>query len=324
MLCHPQIDYWDDECILYDLNSIQDELNFFTNSTSYRDYKNCLIFKRSILKTVPAAMFAAYKNIEYMGLSKCEITQIDENSFEYAQNLKRLHFKHNKISFLKNSTFNGADNLERLDLSFNQIENLPSELFSKLINLNDINLRHNKISFLDDRIFASLKNLSVLVLKHNKLRVISPNLFAQNLEISVLDFSQNQISEIEDSIKNLNKLFWLDLTANRLTKFSIKKNIKKLSVHNNQISTISVESDSELTDLFLDENKIWSIEDIENLKQFKPISKSFLKNNQFVMTLCLNTKLMPSCKNFILKNDQEITSMYLKCVEEFLKIIIYD
>lgn len=106
-------------------------------------------------------------------------------------------------------------------------------------------------------------------------------------------------------------------------KFSIKQNIQKLSVHNNQISIITVESDSNLTDLFLAKNKIWSIEDIANLKQFNPISERFVKTNPFFKTLCLNTNLMPSCRNFLLKNDQEIASKYSKCVEEFLKTINY-
>lgn len=140
VFCHPQIDYFDDDCILYDFNSIQDELNFFTNITAWRDYKSSIHFERSILKTVPATIFAAYTNIKYIYLGECEITQIDENSFEHAHNLERLILKHNKISFSKNLTINGAENLETLDLSYNQIKILSNGLFNKLINLNDLDI----------------------------------------------------------------------------------------------------------------------------------------------------------------------------------------
>lgn len=335
-----------------------EELNFPKNTESFKNSKFELRFRESILKKVPAGIFKDFKNLKKLDMWHCELQQIDVNTFIEANKLEILILELNKISHFENSTFNGAENLQQLDLSNNGIEQLPNGLFTKLIKLNNLDLGYNKLEILDETLFSSLRQLTKLNLEENKLTVISPDLFSKNYKISFLDLRNNQLTDVEVAIQHLNKLKVIFLSRNNLTKLNnypesinelyinqnqlkkliINKNIIELNAQNNEISEISANFVYKIETLRLAGNKLWSIEDIEKLKEAEPlnlnakplkqISERFFEKNSFFIYLCILTKdLMPNCRKFVSRNYKFSGSisenLYDECLLEFFRIIHY-
>lgn len=271
-------------CFLKNLNAIDEELNFVTNTKLFRDEKLYITFAGSSFEKLPSEIFTAYENVQIVLMANCKVQEIEENSFQEAHSLKHLTLERNKISVLESSTFNGAENLEGLDLAFNEIENLPTGVFSKLIKLKELYLSGNKIKTVEQTTFSTLTQLSMLSLGSD-LTVISPNLFSQNNDLTYLDLKRNQLADVYDSIKHLYKLEYLDLSGNLLTdlenypeavqylyvtdnkleKLFINQNVVKLRAAGNRIRELSVKSYEKLTEFYLDLDIM--------LKQFGEINK---------------------------------------------------
>lgn len=248
------------------------QLNFLTSTKSSRDEKLLINFYDSSLITISSDFFTAYPNVEYLNLGNCAMQYINQNTFENSTNLLILILNTNRISTLENSTFNGAVKLRALDLSTNFIQDIPTGVFSKLTKLKEISLKNNLIKNLDESTFSSLKQLATLNLADNQLGVIRPNLFSQNTEIVEIDLSNNKIINVEYSILKLNKLKFLTMTGNGLTKFEnypesvkildiqnnkltklfINKNVVRVKAEGNPINKFSVVSYDTLTELYID------------------------------------------------------------------------
>lgn len=358
MICEE--DNGSNSCLFKNTLQIDEELNFQINTKSYRDSKKTIYFLNNNIKTMPGGVFTAYKNVDWIRLINCQITQIDEYTFKDAQKLKLLYLIENRISYLSNSTFNGVENLHNLALSFNEIEHLPIGIFDKLNKLEELNLNYNKIKHLDEIIFSGLEQLGRLYINNNQLKVINPNLFSQNNEIYHLELQNNQITYIEDSIQKLKKLRILKLTGNKLmklnyypesveallirnnklTKLFINKNVETLHADNNKIGEVSATIVNKIVKLRLAKNQIWNLEGINKLlsagslnftsNPFNEIFNRFLKNNSFFIYLTLlNDKLMPTCRRLLSENVSRYFNFtgrgwiteYNGCVHEFLMII---
>lgn len=164
-------DISDHHCTISDLNSTTKEVNFITNTQSYRDAKVEIIFQRCSLAAIPSGVLtSAYKNLKRLELSQCNLTTLIDETTKDAS-----------------LAFYGGENILNLILHFNEIENIPIGLFNKLTKLKWLHLEYYKIKSLDETTFSSLTNLISLHLENNKLTVIGPNLFSQNSELSFLD-----------------------------------------------------------------------------------------------------------------------------------------
>lgn len=351
--------YEDQECSVNNLNPIENELNFQTDTKSFRESKLEINFGKSILKKVPAGIFTAYKNLKNLSFSNCKITEIDPNTFTEAHNLKELDLSLNKISSLESSTFEGAECLESLDLSFNIIEDIPTGIFHKLTKLKILFLSYNKIRNIDESTFSSLTQLSQLKLGNNDIKVISPNLFSQNNQISVLELNDNQITNVAESIQHLNKLWFLDLSRNSLTKLEsypdsvkhfyinenhltkliINENVKELNATNNEISEFSVKSDNKIIELYLGGNKLTYIDEVTKLSKLKVLAigsnplnqivEKFFEKNIFLTGLnILYTDILVDCRHFGAENElkvlftskKDLDPQYMTC---FKDLIVY-
>lgn len=348
--------YEDQQCSVKNLKQIDEEFNFLTNAQSFRDSKFEISFEKSILKKVPSGIFQAYKNLKNLSFSNCKIPEILENTFKEAFHLQELDLSLNKISSLESSTFNGAENLEILDLSFNEVEDIPNELLKKLTKLRILFLSYNKIKTIDETTFSSLPQLSQLKLGNNNIKVIHPNLFSHNNKINVLELNNNQISTVGDSIKNLNKLWFLDLSRNSLTtldnypdsvkhlyvnendltKLFINKNVVELNATNNKISELSVKSDNKLVELYLTGNKLKNIEEVAKLSNLQvlminenplnQIAEKFFENNFVLKELnILDTNIVVDCRHFGAENhmksitcDKNLDPQNMMCFKEFI------
>lgn len=75
-------------CSFKNLNSIYGEFNFLMNVKWFRELITQIDFKQSNLNKVPSEIFSAYKNLNVLDVSHCNLKQIETNTFKDAINLK--------------------------------------------------------------------------------------------------------------------------------------------------------------------------------------------------------------------------------------------
>ncbi|VDO22782.1 unnamed protein product [Haemonchus placei] len=119
------------------------------------------------------------------------IEKIDTLAFSNNPNLQLISIQDNNIAQIAKNSFDSLDQLMVLLLSNNSIQKLERGMLDGMRNLQQLNLRNNSLTVVDEYSFASLRFLTTLDLAHNELRTFS----------------------------HQSKLFWLDLSNNKLTGF---------------------------------------------------------------------------------------------------------
>ncbi|KAF5272931.1 hypothetical protein FQR65_LT04860 [Abscondita terminalis] len=214
---------------------------------------------------------------EQIKLSGINLKNVDKNTFEFFNGVKRIYLDHNVIDSV---TLGDLHQLEDLDLSWNDLEQLTSTNVPQLPTLLDLNLRFNKLSLLD---LCNFSNLSRLDVGHNNLSAIGDE-FQCNEMLTNLRLSFNRITTIKaDAFRNLVFLEVLSLNDNLITVlenrlFVTLKNLRELNLQNNNISSINstFSQDWICTIALLMKSKIWLLMDC----QLKTLD---LRNNSFYL-----------------------------------------
>jgi Leucine-rich repeat (LRR) protein len=193
--------------------------------------------------------------------------------------LEILDCSGNNITAIINIPFG----LEELDCSHNQIiqlENLPNSLIK-------LNCSYNNIMHLDNLPY----NLIVLICRKNKLSYL--NMIPEGLEILECDY--NCIEKLEDlphSLKKLNcssnlityinylpdGLEELNCSKNNIWKISkLPNQLKELDCSNNKIEGVFTFISTKLSNAYIQNNKIESLENLANCAKLKILN---CENNQ--------------------------------------------
>ncbi|KAL4710070.1 hypothetical protein ACJJTC_016472 [Scirpophaga incertulas] len=181
-------------------------------------------------------------NIYELHISTTNMTNIDDITFEYFNNLQHLFLTFNKIRRLSISPFAKLTFLESLDLSFNKISQLKTNNFRGLTKLRTLCLSNNNIESMES--FAEdLSNLKLLDLSHNKLQNILNEDLINLKELTVLYLSYNNIKYISvTAFRNLNKIVEIDLDNNKLQDIpielltSVETHIEQISITGNTLT----------------------------------------------------------------------------------------
>ncbi|KAF7281968.1 hypothetical protein GWI33_003760 [Rhynchophorus ferrugineus] len=208
-------------------------------------------------------------NLDYLDLSRNDITILPDETFENLKTLKTLLLWENSIEQLSNNTFIGLGHLETLRLDNNNISVLPkglliylsalkrinfsnnkiAELLSDTFNMNpnliNVNLDNNEISILGDYLFANFSTLTRIDLNSNKLVHIPENIFTNSSSLTDIELQNNNLQNIPEKLFcTLKSLAVINLSNNNLTKihkmtFVNLANLKALFLENNHIMSIS-------------------------------------------------------------------------------------
>lgn len=199
-----------------------------------------IIFPTSITKI---------KSLQSVVLIDCPIDTIPE-SLTRCTSLRELNLYANKINHIPASLGNLV-NLEILNLGANKLKDVPMEswkVLGKLKALKNLNLTNNSIPELTPAI-GQLTELEILELYNNNLTTLPQEIGKlTKLKQLILGESRgatNDITDLPESIANLQLLEKLDISKCKLTKFPIGifelKNLRFLAASHNQITEIPEE-----------------------------------------------------------------------------------
>ena len=198
-------------------------------------------------------------------LKKLKLSRLSHNAIKDLAPLKdltgleKLYISHNQIEDV--SILNNLKNLKNLDISVNKVNNI-SEL-KDLTKIENLDMRNNEIS--DISVTKNYKKLNWLMANNNKIKDISS--LQNNKELNYLNLENNQIEDAS-SITDLSKLQSLNLNKNKITKIDASKltDLTELYISQNALESIdSISKLTKLNDANLSENKITSVEALKDL-----------------------------------------------------------
>uniref|UniRef100_A0A8C4VSD7 LRRNT domain-containing protein n=1 Tax=Gopherus evgoodei TaxID=1825980 RepID=A0A8C4VSD7_9SAUR len=162
------------------------------------------------LRTLPAELATSAVSLN---LSNNLLRILTANTFRNLTFLRSLWLDRNNLTFLYPGTFSALSNLRELDLGWNS----P---FRSLSTLYELNLRKNRIWTIQNDAFAMLNRLGLLDLGHNHISDLPNQLFSGLIQLKTMHLEANKIIRINCSFNSL-------------------RNLRKLYLNNNHISSIS-------------------------------------------------------------------------------------
>lgn len=194
--------------------------------------------------------------VHELGIEKCKLLQIPNNTFDGMREIKKLsintynlEWSSNKYLELSSASLHGLSELHELDLSFNNIRALPPNILDSLKNLQNLNLTHNRLRSID-RLGLDLSagglELQTLDLSFNDLMLIPEGSSLTWLRrLQYLNLSHNNISELSgEALGGLITLRVLDLSSNRLETlpqglFASCRELHEVHLQNNSLFTLA-------------------------------------------------------------------------------------
>ena len=216
-------------------------------------------------------------NIQALHLEYSFIESIDENVFNFCENLVSLSLRGNLLSTIPLNVLEPLTKLERLDLSGYKSEE-PDALFYRKFtferktfvfgtNLKSLILAHKNLEILERKIFIGLFKLESLSLRHANLKYVEYLTFFSLKSIVRIDLSANpllvyniRLSE-EDTFVGLEAIEEVNLSGCNITDQDLndqnlfkrmKENMRTLDLSHNQISKLDAQT-------FLDFNELRSV-----------------------------------------------------------------
>ena len=141
--------------------------------------------------------------------------------FHLLKSLQYLNLTKSQITSLDSITFSGLSSLTILDLSRNYLQSITGAPFQELTALQLLKLNSNDynsggIYNLSSSVFRGLHNLETLHLYQNGLRVLQDDIFVDLINLKHLNFTQNSIHEPCNAMAPLQSLQTLNMSWNRI------------------------------------------------------------------------------------------------------------
>ena len=198
-------------------------------------------------------------------LKKLKLLRLSHNAIKDLTPLKdltgleKLYISHNQIEDV--SILNNLKNLKSLDISVNKVNNIS--VLKDIVNVENLDMRNNEIS--DISVTKNYKNLNWLMANNNKIKDISS--LQNNTKLNYLNLENNQIEDVSP-IADLSKLQTLNLNNNKITKIDASKltDLTELYIAQNGLESIdSISTLTKLNDVNLSGNKLTSVEALKDL-----------------------------------------------------------
>ncbi|CAG9798446.1 unnamed protein product [Chironomus riparius] len=143
-----------------------------------------------------------------------QIQDIDNSTFFYSQQLKRLDMRQSRISNIPRNLLWPLTEMTSLNLEQNNLTILDPDWFLKQSNLTYLNLQFNKIEELPKEVFKNMTALEQLVMNYNRLGVIHSNSFGIHSMLTNASFVNNQIYAIDERFIDNTGLINIDMRGN--------------------------------------------------------------------------------------------------------------
>lgn len=268
----------------------QQRLSRESLATNWTNLQN-IIWTNSTINIIESNVFEGLYNLEYIDLSKNEISRrIDNNLFANLMRLKYLNISHNFIEDIPRSTFIDLISLEILDVSHNELRVIPFQVFAPMKNLQYLDISYNKIVTFLDYFFHPNKQLKVLFLNNNSLVKITSNALVNLKELENLDISNNNLDYLPKSVfDNFEKLQELNLGNNQFQNISqdVFKNLKNLTLLNMSGNRLKLlppmlfQYNENIKTIYLDHTELTVIQNT-NFKGLSTLQQLIIRNNKFL------------------------------------------
>lgn len=207
------------------------------------------------LKEVNRTMFTKYEKSKILNLNLAmnQISHIEDNTFNFFRNLKKLEFSSNSIQKLNKTSFDGLHKIEELDLAENFIVEIEIGTFDHMNYLRSINLNSNCIHTLPNLIFFRNYMLKNIYIMENQLENLPSEMLPYNQYLENLNISANEFPNM-DSILKFIKIKSVDISNNKNIILPMPKNFttnfitqlgKRNQIDGNKMTESSESSESD-------------------------------------------------------------------------------
>ncbi|XP_022215965.2 leucine-rich repeat-containing protein 15 [Drosophila obscura] len=173
------------------------------------------------------------KNYKALIIHSSRLTNLPRNVFQCLPQLAEFDVLECELQHIEKECFKGSQNLKILNLGGNSIRKMEGNTFDLSTELEDLNLSDNQLEELPRGVFLHLKKLRKLNLSNNKLKIISLDVFSPLKELQSVNLDSNHLKELPRG------LF---------------KELRLLSVRNNLLERISMNTFTTIAHLILSDN----------------------------------------------------------------------
>ncbi|KAF9305388.1 hypothetical protein BGZ74_010436 [Mortierella antarctica] len=200
-----------------------------------------------------------------------EMLHLNENQMTYLtgipRSVKTLQARANQLSNV--TSFSHLVNLQYLDISHNGIENLTG--LACLVHLRELNVAHNKIKSVSA--LQQMDGLIRLDVSHNCLTSLDFQ-WSRLQRLEFLNASHNKIEQLEN-LESLAGLIHANLAHNCIEDISLVKPLLRLRIlrlSENKLVNFNASSFPGLRTLYLDDNRLQSLENCQTLTRLENFS----------------------------------------------------
>lgn len=297
-------------CQIGDLNHFIDslkncerltEVKFITlNVTTFQSIPKDLINRTQSVQSIDVSNtslqfinetsnFCQWPNLTFINAVNNNITELPAHMLRDCHLLGFLSLANNKIVQIYEEAFQGLALLTELDLSNNQITSLSAGTFHPLSQLKILRLNNNQIGAIDKDHFSHNFNLQMLDLSYNSVGVIEEGSFSRLRELTTLNLAVNPNLNALD----LDKMDHLrDVTVNNasLLQLHIPKSVTNIEANDNKIAHVTIEPNSSLQRLSLQNNVLRNISDLSAAQKlsYLDITNNNITNIDFIYLMQTN------------------------------------
>jgi len=274
------------------------------------------IVQGSKLVTIPSGIFKTFPAMEKIFVSDLEISVLEADRFDGAENLRVLNIYNNRIEVIPSRVFMNLRNTVEILLMSNRIKTIEDNAFDGMVRLDALKLSNNHIRSLGRLAFAGAPNLRILVLDGNDIDTIEEGaLSLPNLEqlyltdnkltrlsdtllmgapvIQRVYLDSNEITRIGKAFSDCQKLTILSLSRNpvedvNLLEFSTSLNLNTLYLEDTKLRLpsevpSSKPTESKLKKIWLSGNELTSPNILAHLRVFGHLEAIYLMENNFTV-----------------------------------------
>lgn len=182
-----------------------------------------------------------YNDLQYLNLSKNNITDISENAFDECHKLEYIDLSDNKLNVLSDKLFQHTILLESINLENNIFYSISEYLFKETSNLKNISLGNHNLSILPINAFSNLKKLEYFSIENSGIKSLNKSSFGEHNHLKSIILNNCKHLSIENDLINstpnieiikLNNCGLLDFLPHSI---ALLKNLKRLEMSNTQV-----------------------------------------------------------------------------------------